>query len=100
MPKTGTRPIISRMARDGVVDRLGIAGAVREEDAVGLERQHVFRGGLGRNHRHAAAFARQHAQNVLLDAEVISHHMKSFALLRVLRMRRIRRVSGSPLWLR
>ncbi len=43
---------------DGVVDRLGVAGAVREEDAVGLERQHVFGRGFRRNHGHAAILAR------------------------------------------
>jgi hypothetical protein len=33
---------------DSIVDRLGIAGAVGEEDAVGLEGQDVVGAGLGR----------------------------------------------------
>ena len=57
MPKTGTRPIMFANGADGVIDRLGVAGAVREEDAVGLEGQNLFGGGFGRNHGDAAIFA-------------------------------------------
>ena len=60
----------------GVIDRLGIAGAVGEEDAVGLQVEDILGAGLGGNHRHAAALAHQHAQNVLLDAEVVRDHVE------------------------
>ena len=43
---------------DGIVDWLGVAGAIREEDAVGLKREHVFRGGLGGDNRHTTSVAR------------------------------------------
>ena len=33
---------------------LGIAGSIRQENTVRLERQHIFRRGLGRNHRDPA----------------------------------------------
>ena len=46
MPKTGTRPRNLLDGADGVVDRLGIAGAVGEKNAVGLEGEHIFGGGL------------------------------------------------------
>ena len=38
-----------------VLERLGIAGAVREEDAVGIQRQHVFGRSERGNHRNARA---------------------------------------------
>ena len=59
------------------VQRLGIAGAVGEEDAVGLERQHVFGGSERRNHRDAAAGLHQAAQDVVLDAEIVGHHVEA-----------------------
>jgi len=65
---------------DGVVDWLGIAGAVGEEDAVGLETQHITGGGLSRNHRHAATFAGEHAQDVVFDAEVVGDYVEGFGL--------------------
>ncbi len=55
--------------------RLGIARAVRQEHAIRLHRQHVFRAGGRRNHRHAAALADQAAQDVVLDAVVVSDHV-------------------------
>ena len=42
---------------DGVIDRLGVAGAVGEKDAVGLQLEDILGAGLGRNHRHPAALA-------------------------------------------
>src|ERR1700728_758726 len=50
-----------------VMDRLGVAGAVREEDAVGLEGEHVFSGSLRGNHSDAATFLGEHAQDIFLD---------------------------------
>ena len=59
------------------LERLGIAGAVREEHAVGLQREHVFgRGGRG-HHRHAAADVHQPAQDVALDAVVVGDHVEA-----------------------
>ena len=58
-----------------VLERLGIAGAVREKHAVGLERQHVFGGGARRDNRHAAAGVDQAAQDVALDAEIVGDHV-------------------------
>ena len=58
-----------------VVERLGIAGAVREKHAVGLQRQHIFGGGAGRDHRNPAAGMHQAAQDVALDAEIVGDHV-------------------------
>src|SRR5579875_2604391 len=55
----------------GVCDRFRVAGAVREKNAVGIEREHVFRGSLRRNHSDTAALLCQHTENILLDAEII-----------------------------
>src|SRR5271157_4347965 len=41
---------------DCVGARLGISRTVRQKHAGGLERQHIFRLSLGRNHRDLAAF--------------------------------------------
>ena len=54
------------------VERFGVAGAVGEEDAVGLERENIFGGGERRDHGDAAAGVDEAAQDVVLDAEIIS----------------------------
>src|SRR5579863_5130129 len=59
---------------------LRVARAVREEDAVRLQGEHVLRLSLGRNYRHATAFAAQLAQNVLLDAEIVGHYVEAWRL--------------------
>ena len=59
-----------------IAQGLGIAGPIRKENTVGLKRQDIFRRGLGRNHRDAAALPRQHAENVVFHAKVIGHHME------------------------
>src|ERR1700675_4765998 len=68
-----------------VVDRvgagLGIAWAIREEYAVGLQGQHVLRRGLRRDDRHLTAFSPQFAQYVLLDAEVVGDHVEARRLV-------------------
>ena len=55
---------------DGVGQRLRVAGAVGEEDAVRLLGQHVVGRGRARQHRHLAADLHQTAQDVVLHAEV------------------------------
>src|SRR6266436_9720726 len=62
---------------DGVRAGLGIAWAVRQEHAVGLQGQHVLRRGLRRDDRHLAAFSAQLTQNVLLDADVVGDHVEA-----------------------
>ena len=55
---------------DGL-DRLGgVAGAVGQHDAVGVQRSHLLRGGKGGHHRHLAAPAGQAADDVPLAAVV------------------------------
>jgi len=56
--------------------RLGIARTVRQEDTIGLERQHVFGAGGSRNHCDAAALADQPAQNIVLDSVVVGDHVQ------------------------
>src|SRR5271166_1721262 len=51
--------------------RLRITRPVRQKDAVGLERKHVFRAGHGRHDRHPAALTNQPAHDVVLDAVVV-----------------------------
>ena len=63
------------MACNGVVARLGIAGAVGEEHAIRIQGQHFAGRGLGGHHGDAATARNQHAQDVQLDAEVIGHHV-------------------------
>src|ERR1035441_7859122 len=64
-----------------VVDRvgagLGVTGAVRQKNSVGLQREHVLCRRLRWNHRHLAAFSAQLAQDVLLDAEVVGDHVEA-----------------------
>ena len=60
----------------GVGHRLRIARPVGQEDAVGVQGQHILCRSFRRHHGDPAGFARQHAQNVVLDAEVVSHYMQ------------------------
>ena len=56
---------------DGADDRLGVAGAVREEHAVGAAGEHVSRGRRRRDHLDATPHADEVAQDGALDAEVV-----------------------------
>src|SRR6266550_7626748 len=58
---------------DRVPDGGGVARAVREEDAVGLELAHPGRGRRGRDDRHAAVVLREQAEDVALHAVVVRH---------------------------
>src|ERR1035438_6053688 len=51
--------------------RLGIARAVRQEYAIGLEREHVLGAGRGGNHGHAAALSNQPSHDVVFDSIVV-----------------------------
>src|ERR1022692_5175168 len=55
----------------GVSHGLGIARAVRQEYAVGLESEYVLCAGGGGNHGHAAALAHQASHDVVLDSVVV-----------------------------
>ena len=59
---------------DAVADRRGVAGAVAEEDAVGLPGEHSAAGRRGREHAHLAAVGGQPPQDVGLDAVVVGGH--------------------------
>ena len=48
----------------------GIAGAVGQEDAIGLHGQNVFRRGVGRNDGDIAAHGREAAQDIALEAVI------------------------------
>ena len=54
-----------------------VARAVGQENAVGLERQHLLGRGGGRQHGDAKAGADQRAQDVALDAVVQGHDVRS-----------------------
>src|SRR5580693_2848421 len=56
--------------------RLRITRPVRQKDPVRIERQHIFGRSLRRNDRYPRAFFREHAQNVLLDSEVVRYYVK------------------------
>src|SRR5664279_2690268 len=53
--------------------RLGIARAVRQEYAIGLEREHVLGAGRGGNHGHAAALSNQPSHDVVFDSIVVGN---------------------------
>src|SRR5207248_693160 len=61
---------------DGVRAWLGITGAVGQKNAVWLKCEHIFCRRLRRHHRHVAALAGEHPQDVVLDAVVVSNYMK------------------------
>ncbi len=76
MPKTGVLPIRLPNVLDLRCERFGVAGAVREEDAVGLEGEHIFGGSERGHHRHVAAGVDEAAKDVVLDAEVVGDDVK------------------------
>mmetsp|Transcript_22878 Transcript_22878/g.63221 ORF Transcript_22878/g.63221 Transcript_22878/m.63221 type:complete len:223 (+) Transcript_22878:973-1641(+) len=59
----------------------GVARAIREEHAVGVHLQHLRGGPVCRHHCDAAAKGGQAAQDVLLDAIIICHHVERFPAL-------------------
>ena len=69
---------------DGVVTGLGVAGAVSQEHAIRVHRQHLCRRRLRRHHGQAAAARRQHTQDVELHAVIKRDHMvRALALARI-----------------
>ena len=62
---------------NGVVARLWVARAVGQEDAIGLVLKHVGGRRFGGYHCDLATALGQHAQDVFLDAKVVSHHVKT-----------------------
>ena len=69
---------------DGVKNGLGIAGTIREENAVRLQRQNVGRGSLRRHYRDVASVIDQQSQNILLDAVILGDNaITLFFLFRI-----------------
>src|ERR1700730_13646369 len=64
-------------AFDGVGRWLGVAGAVRKKDAVGLHREHVVGRGLRGNDSDLTVVVDQQAQDVLLDAVIVGDHTEA-----------------------
>ena len=62
---------------DRVGTRLRVARTVRQEDAVGRERERGLRGGFGGHHRQAASALDQEPQDVVLDSEVVGDDVKA-----------------------
>jgi hypothetical protein len=60
----------------GVRNRFGIAGTVREKDAVGLEVENVFGGSVRGNHGDVALMIDEQTQNVLLNSKIVSDDAK------------------------
>src|SRR5579863_9023374 len=56
---------------DGVAYGLGIARAVREEDAMRFDREDVFGGSLRGDNGDITVVVNKEAQDILLDAEVV-----------------------------
>jgi hypothetical protein len=67
------RKLVDQLARGlhGIRERLGVAGAVREEDALGLQGEAIRRRGVGGHDGDVAAQGGEHPQDVLLHAEVV-----------------------------
>ena len=67
---------------DGVRDRFGIAGTIREKDAVRLERENIFGGSFRRDDGDVAAVVDEEAENILLDAVVVGDDAIAAIVLR------------------
>ena len=73
MPNTGTSPSSPRDGVDGVGDRGRVAGAVGQEDAVGLAGQRRRPPGVDAGTTSTVAEPAEVAQDRALDAEVVGH---------------------------
>ena len=60
---------------DGVIAGLRVAGAIGQEDAVGIQRQHLCGRGLGGYHGEPATPVNQHPQDIALHAVIVGHHV-------------------------
>src|SRR5690348_10188919 len=75
-------------AFDRVKNRLGIAGTIREENPVRLQRQDIAGRSLRGHHRDIASVIDQQAQNVLLDAVIVGDNpIALFIVLEICRGR-------------
>ena len=61
---------------DSVINRLGIAGPIGKKHAIGTHFQDFFRCGLRRHDADFAVMIDEQAQNVLLNAEIISDYFE------------------------
>ena len=59
----------------------GVAGAIRQEDAVGVQREDVFRFRVRRHDGQLATFVMHRFQNVALDAEIHGDDVRRFFLV-------------------
>ena len=75
MPKMGFLPMSLRMLATCGDERFGVAGAVGEEDAVGLERQTSSAEVSDGHHGDAAAGVHEAAEDVVLDAVIVGDHV-------------------------
>ena len=72
---------------NGVSAGLGIAGAVRQEHAVGIHGEHFLYGRASRHNGKFNAAVNHQAQNIALDTEVIGHNLVG-RVLKLLKARR------------
>src|SRR5436853_3942502 len=57
-------------------DRLRISGAIRQENSVRLKCKNIFRARFCRHDSDVATLVHEHAQDVLLDAVVVSNYVQ------------------------
>ncbi len=70
------RPLPHQFAHDGhsISGSFGVPRAVGQENAIRLQRQRLGSRESGRHHGHITTGIDEVAQNIVLDAEVVSHH--------------------------
>ena len=61
----------------GLFDGFGVAGAVRQEDSVGIHCKNLFGGGVPGHNRKVAANANQALEDGLLCAAIVGHDVVS-----------------------
>src|SRR5262249_47493876 len=79
-PKNRLLPQHMTDALNRVFERLRIAWPIRQKDAFGLKRHHVFAGSRRRHDRDARATPREIAEDVRLDAEIVGDDVKCIRL--------------------
>src|SRR5262245_48406751 len=75
-PEDGFSPEKTPHILDRIFERLRISGPVRQKNSVGLQIQNAFGGGRRRNYSYFRAAAREIAQDMRLDSEIVRHHVE------------------------
>ena len=60
---------------NGIGQTCRVTGTIREKDAVGVQRQHIFRRSIRRDNGHIRAIRRKMAKDVFFDTKIVGNNV-------------------------